>query len=138
MKSVYLDTNIVLDLLDSRRPNHSKIAPLMEKIIRNDMQVYMSEDSLTTIYYIAKNKKEVLEFFGVILDEWHVVPFGTQVIAQAIEICKANEKFDFEDALQCLCAKGHGCDCLITSDKNFVDCGIEVVDIDAFLAMKAV
>ena len=95
----------------------------------------MSEDSLTTIYYIAKDKRKVLEFFDVIMQEWHVVPFGSETIMQAIKMCRIDEKKDFEDTVQCLCAKRLGCERLITSDKRFVDCGMQVVDIDTFLSM---
>jgi len=45
---------------------------------------------------------------------------------------KAKEQ-DLEDALQCLCAKENNCTLLITNDKKFVDCGIEIMNYERFL-----
>jgi len=132
---VYLDTNIVLDILDGKRKNHHKIKPLLKKIIVSNMKIVISEDSLITIYYIAKEKQRVLDFFSVIVKEWDVVPFGKATITEAIKVCKDNEKLDFEDAVQCLCAKDKGCSFLITSDQTFVECGVSIVNIDTFLAV---
>jgi len=133
VKLVYFDTNIVLDILDSKRKNNPKIKPLLQKIIENNIKIVISEDSLTTIYYIAKEKQRVLDFFNVILKEWSVVPFGNSTIAEAVALCKENGKLDFEDTVQCLCAKERSCSFLITSDKTFVECGVRIVDVDTFL-----
>jgi len=130
---VYFDTNVVLDILDGKRKNHHKIKYLLEKVIENNIKIIISEDSLTMIYYIAKEKQRVLDFFNVILEEWNIVSFGKHTIAEAIALCKENEKLDFEDTVQCLCAKERGCSFLITSDKTFVECGVSIVDIDTFL-----
>jgi predicted nucleic acid-binding protein len=135
MQLVYIDTNVVLDILDTKRSNHQKIKHLLQKIIENNLKIVISEDSLTTIYYIAREKQKVLDFFNVILEQWQIVSFGKTAISDAIALCKADEKLDFEDAVQCLCAKEKGCSMLITSDKTFVECGINIVDIDAFLAL---
>lgn len=135
MQLVYFDTNIVLDILDTRRSNHHKIKLLLQKVIESNLKIVISEDSLTTIYYIAKDKLKVLDFFNVILEQWEIVSFGKTAIADAIALCKADKKLDFEDAVQCVCAKEKGCSLLITSDKTFVECGISIVDIDAFLAL---
>ncbi|KYJ86217.1 type II toxin-antitoxin system VapC family toxin [Sulfurovum riftiae] len=136
MQLVYFDTNIVLDILDSKRKNHHKIEPLLQKVIENNMKIVISEDSLTTIYYIAKEKQKVLHFFSVIMEEWDVVPFGQRTIADAIALCQENEELDFEDTIQCLCAKEMGCSYLITSDKFFVECGVKVVDVNTFLTLN--
>lgn len=136
MHLVYFDTNIVLDILDTKRKNHHNVKSLLQKVIENNMKIVISEDSLTTIYYIANEKQRVLDFFTVILDEWDVVSFGKHTISEAITLCKADEKLDFEDVVQCLCAKERGCSFLITSDKAFVECGINVVDVDTFLLIN--
>ena len=133
MQLVYFDTNIVLDILDSKRENHHKIKPLLQKVIEANMKIVISEDSLTTIYYIAKDKQRVLDFFNVILEEWNVVSFGKSTIVEAIALCQENGKLDFEDTVQCLCAKERACSFLITSDKTFVACGVTVVNVDTFL-----
>ena len=69
MRLIYFDTNIVLDILDTKRDNHHKIRSLLQKVIENNVKIVISEDSLTTIYYIAREKQNVLDFFQVILEE---------------------------------------------------------------------
>ncbi|NTU42244.1 MAG: type II toxin-antitoxin system VapC family toxin [Nitrospirales bacterium] len=135
MKKVFLDTNIVLDFLDKRRKHHQKSEELMASLVSQNCPIYISEDMLSTIFYIDKDNRKVLKFFEIIAKEWHIVSFGQEVIPKAIALCIGNEELDFEDVLQCLCAKAHGCEFLATNDKGFVDCGITVADYDTALAM---
>jgi predicted nucleic acid-binding protein len=88
---------------------------------------------LSTIYYLIKDKKKVLMFLKDILIEWNVVPFNKDVVLKAIEISLETKK-DFEDMLQCLTAKKYSC-ILITNDRKFVNCGIEIAGYD-FMKMK--
>lgn len=129
MKSVFLDTNIVLDLLDLERSFHEDAKSLIDKLMRSGAEIVISEDMLSTIYYITKEKKRVLAFFSTVLEHWQVVPFGQHVIQEAITICQNDSKADFEDVLQCLCAKANGCEILITNDQNFYACGIDVQNV---------
>ncbi len=133
MKSIFLDTNIILDILDSDRKNHHLARKLLEKIIEDEYNVTIGEDMLSTIFYIIKNKPAVLRFFETILRHWTVSPFGKETISDAIALCLKTEHQDFEDTLQCLCAKQNACGALITHDKNFIDCGIKILTISEFL-----
>jgi len=133
MQKVFLDTNIVLDFLDKKRPNYKKSIQLISMLIKNKTEIYISEDMLSTIFYISKDKENVLRFFEMICQKWFVVEYGSELIAKAVSTCLANKGQDLEDTLQCLCAKKYECTFVITSDKGFVDCGVEVVDYDMFL-----
>ncbi len=133
MKSIFLDTNIVLDILDADRDNHVNATKVLEKVIFNGYTIVISEDMLSTIFYIIKNKQAVLSFFKLILQEWRVVAFDEETISNAIDLCLHNQGQDFEDTLQCLCAKQQACDFLITHDNGFIDCGITVLTAQQFL-----
>ena len=122
-KNVFLDTNIIIDFLDKTRQNHLLAVELIEALIIEDYEVFISEDMLSTIYYLIKDKKKVLMFLKDILIEWSIVPFNKDVVLKAIEISLETKK-DFEDILQCLTAKKYNC-VLITNDRKFVNCGIE-------------
>ena len=135
MKSIYLDTNIVLDILDSQRENHHLTKQLLTKIVNEEYSVVISEDMLSIIYYIIKNKQAVLNFFRLILKEWNVVAFEEDTISTAIDLCLKTPNQDFEDTLQCLCAKKEGCEFLISRDASFVDCGVPVITIEEFLTL---
>ena len=128
MKNIFLDTNIILDFLDQKRLLHHKAIDLIQKLIIEDYNIHISEDMLSTIFYIGKDKEKILDFFKTIVHKWSIVPFGTSLMLEAINICQQNRGQDLEDTLQCLCAKKYKCICIVTSDKNFVNCDVEVVD----------
>ena len=60
MKKIFLDEYIVLDLLDSTRSSHRISKNVFEKLIDQNYTIVISEDVLTTIYYIVKNKQRFL------------------------------------------------------------------------------
>jgi predicted nucleic acid-binding protein len=131
-KKVFLDTNIVLDIIDKNRLNHMKAKGIWEILIKNHSTIMISEDMLSTLFYINKDDSYTLEFFKLIQNRWDIVSSGTTVISNAIEL-SLEKTLDFEDVLQCLCAKENGCDVFITNDKKFYNCGIEIMTIEEFL-----
>ncbi len=130
---IYLDTNIVADMIDSSREGHdSSIAFLKESVTENYI-LCVSEDMLSTLYYISKNKRATLDFFkNIIFMDWKIVSFGKEVIEHAVSLSLEKE-LDLEDIFQCLCAKKSECKTLITNDNEFYDCGITIVTTEKFL-----
>ena len=131
-KKIFLDINIVIDGIDKDRPNNTIATKLIYELIVKGYEIVISEDMLSTIYYIQKNKKRTLDFFKTIQYNWKISPFGEEVISKAIDL-SLEKNLDLEDVLQCLCAKENGCQLLITNDKKFYDCGLEVLSAEAFL-----
>ncbi len=131
-KKIYLDINIVLDLLNQQRDNHLYANKLVKYCILNNIDIVISEDMLSTIFYINKNKKQTLNLFNVILEDWIVVAFGNKVIKDSIALSLQNN-LDFEDVLQCICAKENGCDIFITNDKKFYNCSISIMATEEFV-----
>ena len=132
---IFLDANIIIDLISSKRLNHTLALQTIEKIIQKDYQIYMSENILTIVYYIVKDKQSVLKFFKEAVKDWQVVPFGKDVLNSGIDFSIANNT-DLEDTLQCFCAKENRCDIFLTNDRKFIDCGIKILDYDEFLGLK--
>ncbi len=119
---IFLDANIIIDFLDNTRSNHELSNRFFEWIIKGGHKLVISEDILTTVYYICQKKisrKKLLDFFMTLNDEFSIVGFGDQSINEAIRLCKKNKKLDFEDVLQAVCARNHGCDVVVTNDKSF-------------------
>ena len=136
-KRVFLDVNVVVDILDTKRRSHIDTKKLLSFIYKNDIGIVISEDMLSTIFYIVKDKKAVLSFFKVIQKSWVVTSFGDEVVKKSIELA-LTEGVDFEDVLQCLCAKQNQCDSLITNDNKFVDCGLRICTVNELLNEKTV
>ncbi len=130
--SIFLDTNIVADMIDSKRINHGLSLALLKMLMVEDYNVFISEDMLSTLYYISNDKKATLEFFeNIIYIDWQVVSYGRNVLKEATHLSLTKE-VDLEDALQCICAKNNACNTLITNDKKFFDCGVEIVGYEKF------
>ena len=132
---IFLDINIVIDLVEPTRNNHDKALLVLKKCIDDDFAIHISEDMISTVYYLIPNKNKSIRFFKGILDEWKIVPFGKNVLQQAFDFALENN-LDLEDTLQCFCAKENGCSLFLTSDKKFVDCGIKIVNYDEFLGVE--
>ena len=130
---VFLDTNVILDIIDSHRPSHQNAIKLWKKLVYESVEIVISEDMLSTIFYINEDKRYTLEFFQAIQSKWNIMPFGKNVLEKAV-LLSLEKDLDLEDMLQCLCAKEHSCDVLITNDKSFCDCGVKVSTIEEFLS----
>jgi len=129
---VYLDANIILDFLSSDRSHHQEARVLIGLLTQKEYEIVISEDILTTVYYVAKNKTYVVSFFQSIQTKWEIVSFGNDVITEALHRIR-DAGYDLEDMLQCLCAKKEGCAMVVTGDQTFVDCGIKVMDYETCL-----
>ena len=133
IKKIFLDTNIVLDIIEPRRKSHEQALQLGEYLLLNDYEICISEDMITTIFYISSSKQESLIFIKeVILVDWQIISFGKDIIKNAIDL-SLEKNLDLEDILQCFCAKENGCIAFITNDKKFHDCGISLYTIEEFL-----
>jgi predicted nucleic acid-binding protein len=122
---IFLDANVILDFLDSLRPRHTIAKNLFLVIQKQDIKIMISEDMLTNIFYIYKDKVKALQFFQIIQYKWIISSFGNNVIHQALDL-SIQYNLDLEDALQCLCAKNNNCDIFITNDIAFHNCGITI------------
>lgn len=131
-KTVFLDTNIVLDIVNPQREGNKQAIELWNVLIIKKYTIIVSEDMLSTLFYINKDKRQTLEFFKLIQKRWQIVPFGKNVVAKAVDL-SLEKDLDLEDVLQCLCAKENGCEVLITNDKKFYGCGIGVENCGEFL-----
>jgi predicted nucleic acid-binding protein len=133
MNKIYLDTNVVADIIDATRKNHAISLKILEYLVIKKYEICISEDMITTLYYILKDKKQTLECFeNLIFLDWKILSFGLDTIKKASNL-SLEKNIDLEDALQCLCAKENACHTLLTNDKKFYDCGIEILSSIEFL-----
>lgn len=131
-RKVFLDTNIVLDILDAERTSHKYAVSIWKRLVVHGDTIIISEDMLSTIFYIQKDKENTLEFFKLIQKRWEIVSFGYKLISDSIDL-SLEKKLDLEDVLQCQCAKENQCNIFITNDKKFYNCGMNVMNSKEFL-----
>ncbi len=120
---IFLDANICLDLLDTKRPtSKASVAWYMENKDNENLTFYFSGDFITTIYYILTEKRKmgkekVVEAIDALSME--VLPF---YLSHADFIDAKNsfhdEYFDdFEDLMILHSALRANCTTFVTNDK---------------------
>ena len=131
MKKVYLDTNILIDILLDRDLEHisiNKITPFLKQ-----SQVYMSTLSVHITYYILKIKPDTSmhKKSMALINRINLIPLSKEIINQSLN----NFSIDFEDTLQYYSALDQNCDYILTRDKkNFnkikelIPSRIEIID----------
>jgi predicted nucleic acid-binding protein len=131
--SVFLDTNIVADMIDPKRRYHTQAMELLKRLMLGGHRIVISEDMVTTLYYISQDKEATLAFLEhIVYEDWEVVPFGTELLKNATQRAM-KEACDLKDTLQCFCAAKEGCEMIVTEDRSFVACGIKVLDYEKTL-----
>jgi len=103
MKKVFVDTNILVDLIADRRPFSKFAIQIFSKAEDRKIKLYTSSHSIATTHYLLKkyvDEKELREVLHNILDYLSVVAIDQDVIKKGL---KSKHK-DFEDALQIISA----------------------------------
>ena len=134
MKKIFVDTNIILDLIADRRPFSKFAIEIFSKAQDKKLKLYTSSHSIATTHYLLKKyieEKELRNVLYNLLDYIQVIPVDLDVIKKGL---KSKHK-DFEDAIQMLCAYSiEKMDCIVTRNSNdFRDCEIPVLSPDEFV-----
>jgi len=127
MKNVFIDTNILVDLLADRKPFSKFAIDLFSKAETKKIRLYTSSHTIATTYYILKkyiDEKALREVLYTMLDYIQIVAIDQDVIKKGL---KSKHK-DFEDALQMISAYTvEKLDCIVTRNvKDFKDAEIPV------------
>ena len=119
---IYLDTNILLDVLE-RRPRFEKVAQVLQKY-----SIYSSSVvAIATSFYIAQ--KEIglrVSDLKRLTSDFIILNNGAAELSKAYEIC-ADE--DLEDAIQVATAIIGGADTFLTADKKLLKNYGHLIDV---------
>jgi len=133
MKSIFLDTNIVLDLLAHRMPFYTEAAQLFSLADKKKIVVSVSALCLADINYILSKQipemevRKILRKFKVLVT---VLPLDDKITDLAL-----NSEFrDFEDAIQYFTAIENDQNLIITRNQpDFKESKIPVMTAGEFL-----
>ena len=133
MQRLFLDTNIILDLLGERGKFYKSAAKLATLADNGIVKLVVSPVSYAIVYYLlakhsnAQKAKETLRKFKVISE--------VGVVSDAIIEKGLNSPFeDFEDSLQYFSAVDSNCEIIITRNKkDFKHSLITVMTADEYL-----
>lgn len=132
-KRLFLDTNVILDLLGERDPFYDSIAKVASLADKEELILVVSPISFATLNYFI-SKFESSQIAQVKLRKFKII----------CEICKLDEYIiekglnsdfkDFEDALQYFSATASDCDIIITRNgKDFKKSLLPVMSAEEFL-----
>ena len=133
MKNIFLDTNIILDLLAHRMPFYSEAAKLFSLADKKKIKLSISALCLADSNYILSKQlpvmevRKVLRKFKVLVN---VLPLDDKISDLAL-----NSEFnDFEDAIQYFTAIENDQDLIITrNQQDFKESKIPVMTAGEFI-----
>lgn len=132
-KRLFIDTNVILDLLGERDPYYDSIAKLASLADKEELMLIVSPISFATLnYFISKFEsaqiaREKLRKFKIICE---ICKLDEHIIEKGL-----NSDFkDFEDALQYFSAVDSDCDIIISRNgKDFKKSLLPVLTADEYL-----
>lgn len=133
MKKVFVDTNIIVDLIGNRQPFSKYAIDLFGKAEKGSLNLYTSSHSIATTYYLLRkylDEKTLRDVICNLMDFLTVIPVDTDILKKAL---RSGYK-DVEDAIQTGCAATiEKIDCIITRNiKDFRGAEIPVFTPDEF------
>lgn len=131
MKNVFVDTNILIDLLADRRPFSKFAIEIFDLATKNKVNLFTSSHSIATTHYLLKKhikEKELREVIYSLLDYIDVISIDLSIIKKSL---LSNHK-DFEDAIQIFAANSiKDLDFIVTRNvKDFKNAGVAVLPPD--------
>jgi len=113
MKSLLLDTNVLLDIALKRQPFYADALSLLDLMDSGRVKGHVTATTVTDIYYVARRHSSHMEAIDFIMDMTSIVGIlgvDRETILHALD----HEKGDFEDAIQAAAALMHRMDVIIT------------------------
>jgi len=131
---LFLDTNVVIDLLGERKPYYNSIARIATLADKKKVKLIISALSYPIIFFIL-SKYEAPEIVKEKLRKFKIISITADLTDQVIDKGLASKFTDFEDSLQYHCAINLACNILITrNEKDFKTASIPVMKPKEYLA----
>ena len=134
MKKVFLDTNILIDLLADRQPFSKFAIEIFDLAEKKKIKLYTSSHSLATTHYLLKKymgEKDLRTLLYSLLDYLDIMSIDLTIIKKSL----LSRHKDFEDAIQIFAANSiDNLDFIVTRNvKDFKEAGIVVLPPDELL-----
>ena len=134
---VFLDANVVLDVLANREPFVADFAAVLSLVESGHIDGYIAAHTVTTLHYLLRRDlgaERAREVLSDLLRVLKIVGVDQDRIHQALAL----NWDDFEDAVQASCAVKVDADYLLTRDKRgFGGIHVPVLSPAEFLALHS-
>jgi predicted nucleic acid-binding protein len=133
MNGVFVDTDIVLDLLGNRKPFYRHAAELFSIADRSEITIFVSSLSFSNLNYIL-SKQYSSNQARKILMKFKTLVTVLSVSDKVVELALLSDFKDFEDALQYFTALENGVTLLLTRNlKDYKTAGIPIMTAEQYL-----
>ena len=130
---LFIDTNVMLDLLAERVPFYDSIAKIATLADKGEVTMVVSALSYSTVAYILA-KYENIETVKEKLRKFKIISEISDLDAMTIEKGLNSNFSDFEDSLQYYCALISECKVLLTrNQKDFKMSALPVMSAEEYL-----
>lgn len=130
---VFLDTNVMIDLVIERKPFFEHIAEITAIAEKNKIKLFTSSLSFVNTFYVA-SKVNAKELVIETLKKFRIICSVSIIDELNIDKSLLSDFEDFEDAVQYNSALFHDCKYIITRDKKgFKNSKITVMTPEEFL-----
>jgi predicted nucleic acid-binding protein len=112
---VFIDTNVLLDVLANRRPFYAHSAAVWTLAEQGRVRGFISAISFNNTYYVVRKlrtRSTADKTMRILRDIFNTVPLDGQILDQAID----SGFRDFEDAIQYFSAIRAGAGCIVSRD----------------------
>ncbi|WPU98905.1 PIN domain-containing protein [Mucilaginibacter sp. cycad4] len=136
MKQVFVDTNILIDLLADRPPFSKFAIEIFDLAEKKQIRLFTSSHSYATTHYLLKKhigEKELRELLHSLLDFIELISIDSAIIKKSL----LSQHKDFEDAIQIFAANSVAdIDFIVTRNlKDFKNAGITVLPPDQVIQL---
>ena len=134
MSRIFLDTNVILDLLGERVPFFDSIAKVATLADQKKLTLIVSPLSFSTIDYVL-NKYETSESVLNKLRKFKIICEVSEINEETIDKALNSNFKDFEDAVQYFTALQSNCSIIITRNgKDFKNSTIPIMTAEEYLS----
>lgn len=134
MKNIFLDTNVLMDILANRVPFYESSSKVYKLGLNKRCNLFTSSNTINTLHYLLKKfigEQEIRKALDEITDIVSIIPVNLDMIKKSIN---SNHR-DFENAIQIYSAQSiSDMNCIVTRDlKDYKNAEIQVYTPDQFL-----
>jgi len=120
MRKIFLDTNILVDLIADRKPFSKYAIEIFNTAETKKIKLFTSSHSLATTYYLLKkyvDDKTLREVLLGLIEYVTIIPVDSAILTKGLR----SKHKDFEDSIQIFCATTiEKIDCIVTRNvKDF-------------------
>ena len=135
MRGVFVDTNVVIDLLDKREPLWKDAAALFTMAYNGQVELYISSLTYATASYLLR--KHGKEGTRALLGNLRELSKVTAVGETEVDLAMASAFDDYEDALQYFSAANAKVEAIVTRNKkDFHASGLPVMSPEEFVKSR--